>query len=172
MGPTIQQLAAAVTTEAAGELAHALARIEHCLGQLTDEQVWWRPAEPQNSIGNLLLHLGGNVRQWIVAGLGSGADIRERPKEFSERGPIPKAELLGRLRGVVDDARQALARLSAEDLLRTRRIQGFDVTGLAAIFNSVPHFRGHTQEIIHITRALLGDAYQFAWQPATREQGA
>jgi hypothetical protein len=76
------------------------------------------------------------------------------------------------LDAVVGDAKQVLGRLTARDMLEVRRIQGFDVTGLAAIFSSVPHFRGHTQEVIHMTRSHLGDAYQFAWTPATPVQGA
>lgn len=169
---TADELAAAVGTEAANELASALAKIKHCLGQLTDEQVWWRSQPSLNSIGNLILHLCGNVRQWIVAGLSGAADGRDRPAEFAERGPMPKKELLGKLEAVVDEARAVLARQTARQLLEARRIQGFAVTGLAAIFDSVPHFRGHTQEIVSLTRLQLGDAYRFAWAPATPEQGA
>lgn len=172
MQPTSEQLAAAVAAAASQELTKALDRIKHCLGQLTDEQIWCRPSEALNSIGNLILHLCGNLRQWIVAGIGGGKDVRQRPKEFSERESIPKIEFLRRLDEVVAKAHNALARASASDLMKTRRIQGFDVTGLEAIFDSVPHFRGHAQEIVHMTRSMLGDAYQFAWTPATPEEGA
>ena len=169
---TTDELAAAVGREAANELTSALAKIKHCLGQLTDEQVWWRSHPSLNSVGNLILHLCGNVRQWIVAGLGGAADGRDRPAEFAERGPIPRDELLRNLEAVVDDARAVLARQTARQLLEARCIQDFDMTGLAAIFDSVPHFRGHTQEIISLTRLQLGDAYQFAWAPTTPDQGA
>jgi hypothetical protein len=169
---TADDLAAAVGTEAANELRSALAKIKHCLGQLTDEQVWWRARPSFNSIGNLILHLCGNVRQWIVAGLGGGADVRDRPAEFAGRDPIPREDLLRRLEAVVDEARAVLARQTARQLVEARRIQGFDVTGLAALFDSIPHFRGHTQEIISMTRWQLGDAYKFAWAPTTPEQGA
>jgi len=169
---TADELAAAVGKEAAHELASALGKIKHCLGQLNDQQIWWRAQASLNSIGNLLLHLCGNLRQWIVAGLSGAADVRNRPAEFAEQGPIPRADLLHRLETVVKEAQQVLGRMTARQLLEVRRIQGFEITGLAAIFDSVPHFRGHTQEIIHITRLQLGDAYQFAWKPATSEQGA
>ena len=169
---TADELAAALGSAAGNELTSALARIKHCLGQLTDEQVWWRPRPALNSIGNLILHLRGNVRQWVVAGLSGGADSRDRPAEFAVRGPIPKGELLRQLEAVVDEARAVLARLTARQLLEARRIQGFDVTGLAAVFDTVPHFRGHTQEIVSLTRLQLGDAYKFAWAPTTPEQGA
>jgi hypothetical protein len=169
---TVADLAAAVGIEAAQELTEALDRIKHCLGQLTDEQVWWRSQPSLNSIGNLILHLGGNIRQWIVAGLDGVADVRDRPAEFAESAPILKSELLRKLDAVVGEAKAVLGRLTARQLLEVRRIQGSDVTGLAAIFDSVPHFRGHKQEIVHLTRLQLGDAYKFAWAPTTPEQGA
>jgi hypothetical protein len=171
MGATVDQLADVVVHETAKCFDDCLAKIRHCLDQLSDEQVWWRPDNEMNAIGNLLLHLTGNVRQWIVAGLGNAPDIRQRPREFAERGPIPKARLLADLEAVVGDAKAALSRCRPDDLLAHRRIQGFDVTGLGAIFDSVPHFKGHTQEIICLTRLQLGPQYQFHWKPQTAEQG-
>jgi hypothetical protein len=149
-----------------------LVKIQHCLSQLTDEQVWWRPQNEMNSIANLLLHLTGNVRQWIVAGLGGAPDVRNRPHEFCERGPIPTTRLLADLEAVVEEARKILADCSANELPTLRRIQGFDVSGIGAIFDCVPHFRGHTQEIICLTRLQLGTKYRFHWQPQCAEQGA
>jgi len=169
---TADELATAVGTAAAHEMTSALDRILHCLRQLNDEQVWWRSQPSLNSIGNLILHLCGNVRQWIVAGVGGASDNRNRPAEFAERGPIPKDELVRRLESVVAEAKRVLAAVTARQLVDVQRIQGSDVTGLAAIFNSVPHFRGHTQEIIHMSRLQLGDAYKFAWTPTTPEQGS
>lgn len=169
---TTDQLASAVGSEASHELQEALNRIKHCLSQLNDEQIWWRPVESQNSIGNIILHLCGNLRQWIVCGLGGGQDVRNRPQEFAERRAIPKAELLERLEAAVTEAATVLPAVTASELLRVRRIQGFDVTGMAAIFSAVPHFRGHAQEIICRSRFLLGERYQFEWKPLTPEQGA
>jgi hypothetical protein len=169
---TADELAAVVGAVAAHELESALERIKHCLGQLSDEQVWHRSQPNFNSIGNLILHLCGNLRQWIVAGVGGTPDVRNRPAEFAERGPVPKEELLRSLEAVVEEAKRVLAGVDARHLTEVRRIQGFDVTGAAAIFGSVPHFRGHTQEIVHMTRLQLGDAYKFAWMPSTPEQGA
>src|SRR5207245_6079151 len=122
-------LATVVGAEAAREMSNALGRIKHCVGQLSEEQMWWRSRPALNSIGNLILHLCGNVRQWIVAGLGGATDDRHRPEEFSERGPIPRDELLRKLEAVVGEARAVLARQTARQLLEVRRIQGFDVTG-------------------------------------------
>jgi hypothetical protein len=169
---TADELAGAVGDAAAHELGSALARIKHCLGQLNDEQVWHRSQPGLNSVGNLVLHLCGNLRQWVVAGMGGAPDVRNRPAEFAERGTVPKDELLRRLEAVVEETKRILAGVDARQLTEARRIQGFDVTGGAAIFDSVPHFRGHTQEIVHMTRSQLGAAYKFAWTPTTPEQGA
>jgi hypothetical protein len=166
------ELAAVVGREAAKELNHSLSKMKHCLGQLSDDQVWWRSHPAMNSIGNLILHLCGNVRQWIIGGLGAGPDIRNRPAEFSERGPISKEQLLRRLDAVVNEAKSVLERQTAAQLVEPRRIQGSIVTGLQAIFDSVPHFQGHAQEIIHMTRLQLGDGYRVFWQPKSPEEGA
>lgn len=168
----VQELATAVTTQAAGELQDALKKVRHCCDQLGDEQLWREPAEGLNSIANLMLHLAGNVRQWIISGIGGTPDVRDRPREFAERNTQTKDELLERLELTVREAQDVMRAAIADELLRPRRIQGFDVTGVQAMIESVAHFRGHTQEITHITRCLLGDAYRFDFVPQTPEQGA
>jgi uncharacterized damage-inducible protein DinB len=168
----MEQLARLIGRELGGELTEAFDRIRHCLAQLTDEQVWRRPREEMNSIGNLLLHLAGNVRQWIIAGLGGLPDTRNRPGEFSERRLIARQDLLAWLEATVEEAKRMLDAVSSEDWMRRRHIQGFEVTGLGAAISSVAHFRGHTQEIIHMTRAILGERYRFAWTPASPDQWA
>ena len=79
---------------------------------------------------------------------------------------------MARLEAVVTESTYVLSQLANTEWLRVRRIQGFDATGLAAVFRAVPHFRGHTQEIIFRTRCLLGQRYVFSWKPTTPEQGA
>ena len=151
-----------VTETFGWELESALDRIEHCVGQLTDEQVWSRERADMNSVGNLVLHLTGNVKQMIVSSIGGEPDDRDRPAEFAARDTIPKAELLRKLSVVVARARAALAAATADELLRVRTVNNTELTGLQSIVRSVAHFRGHTQEIIHITRTLLGDRYRYA----------
>jgi hypothetical protein len=170
--PTADDVTRAVIRETQQCLDDCVGKIEHCLDQISVEQVWWRPHESMNSIGNLLLHLTGNVRQWVVAGLGGAADIRDRPHEFAETGPIPKDNLLGQLKEAVNNAKIVFSQTTTEEMLSERCIQGFDVTGWGAIFSSVPHFKGHTQEIICLTRMQLGETYKFHWQPKTPEEGA
>jgi hypothetical protein len=169
---TGDEMALAISEAACEELEKSLAKIVHCVNQLTTGQVWWRMDESQNSIGNLILHLDGNVRQWLVSGLGGTKDVRNRPLEFSERRPIAKEALLTGLDATVKEATSVLSTMNAVEWLRARRIQGFDVTGVKALFDTVPHFRGHTQEIVYRTRCLLGADYKFSWIPRTADQGA
>jgi hypothetical protein len=158
--------------ESRRRLAESRKKIEHCLDQLDDAQVWWRARESLNSIGNLVLHLCGNLRQWIVSGVGGAPDVRNRPGEFSQRVPILKEELLQRFDAVVREADAVLAGTGEDRLREPRRIQGFEETVLSAIFDSLAHLAGHTQEIVCFTRMQLGDTYHFAWTPATAEEGA
>ena len=133
-----------------------LPKIEHCLKQLTDEQIWWRANEESNSIGNLLLHLCGNARQWIVAGLGGEEDFRQRDSEFNERRAIPRAELLTRLKSTLRKVDATLAQFDESRLLDTFQIQGTTVTALEAIFHVTEHFSMHTGQIILLTKMLAG----------------
>jgi hypothetical protein len=165
-------IARAFLDQARSRLTKSVERIEHSLDQLKDEQVWWRPNESLNSIANLILHLCGNLRQWIISGVGGASDIRDRPQEFAERQRIPKRELLRRLKETAQEADKVLNNVNPTSLLERRRVQGFDESVLSAIWGSLTHFDGHTQEIVYITRLQLGSDYRFAWVPATPEQGA
>jgi uncharacterized damage-inducible protein DinB len=129
-----------------------LPRIVDCLGQLSDAEIWWRPNEASNSVGNLLLHLCGNMRQWIISGLGGAADVRERDKEFGERGPIARGELRQELQQTVRQACGVLARLKPSDLTRRYRIQQFDVTGYEAAAQVTEHVAYHLGQIIYVTK--------------------
>src|SRR5690242_704683 len=146
-------------------LSKGMHKIEHCVNQLSDEQIWWRPRPEMNSIANLMLHLSGNARQWLVNGVSGAPDTRNRPREFGDRSNKPKAELLAKLQATVKEAEQTLASLNAEKLIARRRIQGWDVSAMKAMFDSIAHFRGHVQEIIHMTREQLGEKYQFDFVP-------
>lgn len=131
-----------------------LPKIERCLEGLSDEQIWWRPNEDSNSIGNLLLHLSGNARQWIVCGLGGHQDQRERQREFDERRTIPRADLVSRLKTTLWEVDETLAQFDESRLLETFSIQGTTVTALDAIFHVTEHFSMHTGQIILLTKML------------------
>jgi hypothetical protein len=169
-----QTVAAAFIAAASDVLRKGMHKIEHCVGQLNDEQLWWRPRpeieSQMNSIANLLLHLSGNMRQWIIAGVGGTKDMRNRPLEFSDRSNRPKAEILGQLKATVDEAAAVIGRLTDSDLTAARRIQGYDVNVVSALWQTLSHFHGHVQEIIHLTREQLGDRYRFDFVPKGTEQ--
>lgn len=144
-------------------------RIVHCVRQLNGQQLWWRPQDEMNSIANILLHLCGNLRQWIINGLTGSSDSRNRSEEFTDRSGCAKSELMDRLEVVVMEADCVLSELNVGQLLDARRIQGFNETVMSAILNSVTHFNGHTQEIVYITRLQLGASYNYAWTPETQQ---
>ena len=147
-----ESIGEAYLIEARGTLKSALGKITHCLDQLTAEDLSWRPHESHNSIQTIVLH--------------------QCPAEFSQRETIPKGDLIDQLQQTVAQADAVLATCQSESLLERKHVQGFETTNLAAIFDSVSHFVGHTHQIVYITRLRRGDRYRFAWTPTTKEQGA
>ena len=138
-----------------------LPKIERCLEKLTDEQIWWRANEESNSIGNLILHLCGNARQWIVCGVGGQPDNRNRDVEFAQRGVIARDELLTLLRSTLAEVDTTLLTLDPSLLLERRPIQGNDVDILEAIFHVTEHFSMHTGQIIMLTKMLTASDLRF-----------
>lgn len=136
-------------------------RLRGCVESLTLEQVWWRPHETSNSIGNLILHLNGNVRQWLVAPFDGLEDARDRPAEFAARQPLPSTELLDRLGATLDEASAVLSRLTESDLRRTFQIQGYTVSGLEAVYQVVEHFGLHYGQVVYITKLVRGEHLGF-----------
>lgn len=130
-------------------------RLRETVASLTEEQVWWRPNPSSNSIGNLILHLNGNVGQWLVAGLSEREDIRNRPAEFAAQSGGTPAELLSKLGATLDAAGAVLDRLTVEELLATYEIQGYEkIRGLDAVYQVVEHFGLHYGQIIYIAKSL------------------
>ena len=131
-------------------------KIRLSLHDLSDEDLWWRPHEQANSIGNLLLHLAGNIRQWIMSGVGGVPDTRQRQAEFDQRGPLARAELLRRFDTAVGDADAVLRDLDPAALTQDRRIQGRDTTVFRAIYHVVEHFGMHTGQILYVAKLRSG----------------
>ena len=149
------QFGRAVITEAKRRMFdESQPRVLTCLSTLNDEQIWHRANAQSNTVGNLVLHLCGNVRQWIVHGLGGEADHRQRDAEFAERGPIPAATLIGQFNQTLADARATLDRLDPSTLLAIHKTQGFDESGLSMIMHVVEHLSYHTGQITTMTKAL------------------
>ena len=148
------------------KLEQYLTRVEACVTKLTPDQVWARNAGNENAIGNLLLHLAGNVRQWILCGVGGETDTRQRQTEFDARGFDARGgtapeELLARLRSTVEAANGVIGSLTAARLSESSTIQGYDVTVLQAVYHVVEHFSGHTGQIIFATKLLTGEDLGF-----------
>ena len=134
-----------------------LPRLMDCLEKMSEEDVWWRPNEQSNSVGNLLLHLCGNVRQWVVAAIGGSRFQRDRAAEFSTRDPIPKAELMARLRVAMNEVDEVLEKLPQNRLLVHYRIQNYNPTGLQAIYHVVEHFSYHLGQILYVYKLRTGE---------------
>lgn len=165
MTNTNDALADAVFADLAQRVKFATLSITHCLDQLSEQDIWWRPHDTHNSVGNLILHVCGNLRQFIISGVGQTPDLRKRDEEFSEQGPIPIQELKDRLAATVAEIEGVLAGLSPADLLATRPIRDQDMAVLSALFTSIYHYKGHAEQIIYITRIRVGESYEFGSSP-------
>lgn len=142
-------------------------RIERCVGMLGEQRCWQRPGGSGNAVANLLLHLEGNVRQWILVTFTGAVDARDRAAEFragaaAEGQPASAATLMQRLRQTVTAAVATVAGLDAAALLRSHRIQQrFDETGLGAVLHVLEHFSGHAGQIYAFTKQVTGEDLRF-----------
>ena len=129
-----------------------LPKIEQCLNALSDEDVWWRPNEESNSIGNLILHLAGSTRMWIATGVGGIAVDRDRQQEFDERAMISRHDLLTLLKGILSETDAVLASFNTMNLLDRRQVRDWNGTALEAVFHAVEHFAMHAGQIMMLTK--------------------
>ena len=131
--------------------------IEDCIGRLNYDQVWTRNSANENSAGNLILHLCGNVRQWIGFGVGGLADHRDRNSEFATRGGLQPAQLIEQLKSTVSEAVDIIRNVDSTRLLEKVTIQNSEVTKMRAIYQVVQHFAQHAGQIMFVTKMLTGD---------------
>ena len=143
------------------KLEQLSSRIRDCLAKLSTDEIWARGHENENAIGNLVLHLNGNVRQWIISGVGGAPDTRTRDAEFAARGGIEIGELRERLESTVREAIAAIGKVTPERMTERVTIQKYDVTVMEAIFHVVEHFAQHTGQIIFVTKMLTGEDLGF-----------
>ena len=166
------ELAQAFVASSLQQVEHARSKINHCFDQLDTEDLWWVPRDGSNPIGVIIQHLMGNLRQWAVSGIGGQADVRDRPSEFRVGHKNVKRELQMVFNRLLDQVAQVYSKVGATDLLAARRIQGFDTTVLAAIYDTMCHLELHTGQVLYLTRLRLGETYRESWSPSTKEQGA
>jgi uncharacterized damage-inducible protein DinB len=141
------------------------AKITAAVRTVPMEELWWRPNPGANSVGNLVLHLAGNIRQWVVSGIGGAPDVRQRHAEFAATGRVEHESthdaVLGQLHDAVEAADAVLAALPPSSLGHPRRIQGRDTTVFSALYHVVEHFAGHTGQIILLAKQFTPHAVRF-----------
>jgi uncharacterized damage-inducible protein DinB len=144
--------------ELAAQIAHYLElntpRVEKCLAELSESELWQRPNPQSNSVGNLILHLCGNITQYVLCSLGGQPDLRVRDAEFSAEGGHSKAELLEKLRATVRQAADVVRTTSRAEMLRVRTVQGFQMSGVAIVVHVCEHYSYHTGQIAFWTKLL------------------
>ena len=148
------------------KLEQMTGHIETCLSKLDYASIWSRNGSHENTVGNLVLHLEGNVRQWIIHGIGGVPDVRQRDLEFSIAGGPTAAELASRIRETVNGAMAIIGGLSAERLVDRITAQSSTVSALVAIYQVVGHFQQHAGQIMFATKQLTGDGLGFYQPPA------
>lgn len=136
-------------------LEESIPRLRACLERLSEEDIWYRPNARSNSVGNLVLHLAGNVRQWLGSGLGKLPDERQRSGEFSETGPLPKADLYRRLDETAALIESILDATTAEALLQTHPVQCYQENGVSILVHVIEHFSYHVGQVTYFTKARL-----------------
>ncbi|MBL8879163.1 MAG: DUF1572 family protein [Phycisphaerales bacterium] len=146
---------AAFRTYASEKMEQNLAQVMRCAAILNVDQMWRRENERCNAVGNLILHLTGNIRQWAVSGLGGEKTERDRPAEFSRREPLEHSRLVPHFEHTVRRAIDIVRELSDEKLAREVNIQGYAIRSIVAVFHIVEHLSFHTGQIVHITKSIL-----------------
>jgi uncharacterized damage-inducible protein DinB len=154
-----------LTTEAQRLFNEYLGKIEQCVDVLSRDQIWWRPNPQSNSVGNILLHLCGNLSQWVLAGLGDVPFERHRREEFAAAHGEHGAALLARLRETVSACRTVARDLSDEKLNRVFVIQGITRDGFGVLLHAVEHMAYHTGQIVYVTKQVVGERTEIEFYP-------
>jgi hypothetical protein len=129
-------------------------KIISCINELEEAEIWKRPNNASNSVGNLVLHLCGNITQYIISSIGEVVDVRERDKEFSVNGEYSRFELIDKLYSTIEKAITIIQNMEAGDLLRKRFVQGFQLSGIGNIIQVTEHYSYHTGQIVFWTKLL------------------
>ena len=154
MDAFLQQLSSNIIQESKRRMiGESVNRVKKCLHFLTEEEIWYRPNEHTNSVGNLVLHLCGNARQWILSGMGGKPDTRKRDLEFSEEGPMPTANLIQMLDELMAEVEDVLNHFDPTQWTVSRKVQGFDETPIGILLHVVEHFSYHTGQIVYYLKS-------------------
>ncbi len=129
-------------------------KLKDCLDELEEAEVWKRPNEHSNSVGNLLLHLSGNIRQWVISSLGNIEDSRQRETEFAATSGYTKSELKEKLFSTIEEAKGIIKNLTLPEILKKRKVQAYYCSGINIILHITEHYSYHTGQIIFWTKLL------------------
>jgi uncharacterized damage-inducible protein DinB len=143
-----------IIAQAIFRLNENTSRVEKCLIELSEEEIWLKPNKSTNSVANLMLHLCGNITQYIISSLGSAEDTRNRDVEFTIEGGYNKDELLNQLTTTIEQSIKVLKNLGDEELLEVRSVQGYDLSGTGIIIHVVEHYSYHTGQIALWTKLI------------------
>lgn len=143
------------------KLGQAAGRIGVCLEKLSEEQVWAKGSANENAVGNLVVHVCGNISQWLISGIGGVPNTRDRDAEFARRGGFSIQELQLLLQRTVDEGMAVIRVQTAESLERRIEVQLYEISVLEAIYHVVEHFAGHTGQVIFATKLMTGEDLGF-----------
>jgi hypothetical protein len=135
-------------------ISESTAKLTACLDELEEVEIWKRPNPHSNAVGNIILHLCGNIRQYAISSLGNTEDVREREKEFSAVSGYSKSELIKKLITTVEEAKSVIQNIDSNELLRKRKVQGFYHSGIGIIIHVTEHYSYHTGQVIFWTKLL------------------
>lgn len=161
MSTTGSELSKEIKKNTIYRMDESLRMVEKSLGELKEEEVWHRPNEASNSIGNIMVHLCGNITQYILAGLGENKDTRQRDAEFTISGGINKEQLMADLINLIEQVKEVVNGLTDEQLIKYYKVQGFSLSGVGILMHVVEHFSYHTGQIAFWVKYLKAKDLQF-----------
>ena len=129
-------------------------RVIKCLEMLNEAEIWYRPNSQSNSIGNLVLHLNGNLNQWILDYIGGKPFVRNRQLEFDADKTHSKEELIHMLTNLSEELGSCIQSVTSDKLLETLPIQNQQETGISVLIHITEHFSFHAGQIAFITKWL------------------
>lgn len=154
----MERLQQAFLTEANLRLKEeSLTRIVQCIDILDDKQLWYAPNLVTNSVGNLVLHLTGNIRQYLCHGIGGKVDVRERDKEFIPNQTLNATDLKQQISSAIFDGLTCVNAIQSDDWLSEIRVQVFNMNKFSALIHVIEHTSYHVGQITHLTKMQTGN---------------
>lgn len=145
------------------------AQVRKAVDTLDEDQIWWRPNDKSNSVGNLVLHLSGSLNLYLNKLIGGFPYQRDRDAEFAERGPIPKAELLRIFNDMIANAEQSFAKVN--DLMAPATDPEKNQYVIEDLIGILTHVSTHVGQILWVTKMLREGALKEVWMKTHKHEG-